>query len=166
MDIFAHTLWTNAVFYNKYPRDRKRRYWAAFFGVAPDLIVFTPAFLYSIFFGGHYGPPLLNSTIWVYRYAQQGYNYTHSLVIFALAMVVVTLLRRGKQYWPMWGWALHIGIDIFSHRGFYETPFLFPLSGYKFDYGVSWAHPTFMFINYSAIAVFYILIFTVWKKKS
>jgi hypothetical protein len=165
MDVFAHALWTNVVFYKKYHYEKRQRFTAVAFGVLPDLFVFTPAFLYMIFSGQHFGIESFNSGVWVFRYAAAGYNYTHSLVIFAATMIIVTLIRGGKQYWPMWGWALHIGIDIFSHKGFYETPFLFPLSDYKFDHGMSWGHPLFMLINYSLLAVVYFFWFLVLRKK-
>lgn len=165
MDVFAHTLWTNAVFYKKYPQDRKNRYWAVFFGVAPDLAGFTPAFLYILFSGHRFGPGLFNGSLWVFRFASAAYNYTHSLVIFAVLMIIVTAIRKGKIFWPMWGWALHILIDIPSHKGFYETPFLFPLSGYRFEHGVSWGHPLFMIINYSALAAVYLVWFFVLRRR-
>lgn len=170
MDIFAHMLWTNAVFYKKYVAEKSGRFWAVAFGVLPDLVVFTPAFVYGVyeaFFhnGRTFGPNAFFSQAWPFRYAAFGYNFTHSLVIFAVAMAIVTLLRRGRQYWPMWGWALHILIDIPSHKGFYETPFLFPLSSYKFDFGTSWANPVYMIVNYSLLAAVYLFWFLVLRKK-
>lgn len=164
MDIFAHGLWTNAVYYKKYRYSLKDRLWAVFFGIAPDVASFTPAFLYLIFSRSRFGIETFNSGVWVFRYAAASYNFTHSFVIFALAMGMVTAFRKGRQYWPLWGWALHIFLDIFSHKGFYETPFLFPLSGYRFDHGFSWGHPVFMLINYSALALVYILIFSIGRK--
>lgn len=165
MDVLAHALWTNAVFYKKYGEEKLQRYMAVAFGVLPDLAVFAPAFVYMIFSKSHFSIESFNSGLWVFRYAAAGYNFTHSLVIFTAVMIVVTLIRKGKQYWPMWGWALHILIDIPSHRGFYETPFLFPLSGYKFDHGVSWGHPLFMLINYSLLAAVYLVWFFILRKR-
>ena len=49
--------------------------------------------------------------------------------------------------------------DLYTHKGFYETPFLFPISNYKFDQGISWGHPTFMLINYACLAIVYVIIF-------
>ncbi len=49
MDFFAHGLWTNAVFYKNYPRDRKNRWTAILFGVLPDAVSFTPAMIYLVF---------------------------------------------------------------------------------------------------------------------
>lgn len=166
MDILAHTLWTNAVFHTKYHTDRKNRYLAAMFGVLPDLVGFTPAFFYMIFSGGFRGPQSFASSHWVFLYAQHAYNYSHSLVIFSIVFIMIALFRKGKPYWPLLGWALHILIDIPSHKGFYETPFLFPLSGYKFSHGTSWGHPLFMVINYVCLLVVYGIIFFITKKKN
>jgi hypothetical protein len=50
------------------------------------------------------------------------------------------------------GWALHILIDIPSHAAtFYPTPFLFPISNYRFTHGISWSNKWFMIINYSLL---------------
>jgi len=166
MDILAHTLWTNAVFHAKYHTNKKRRYIAAFFGVVPDLVGFTPAFFYMLFSGGFRGPESFASSHWVFIYAQYAYNYSHSLVVFAAVFLVVLLIRKGKPYWPLLGWALHICIDIPTHHGFYETPFLFPFSNYRFNHGTSWGHPTFMIINYGIMAIVYIGLFWYSRKKN
>ncbi len=182
MDIFAHTLWTNMVFYKKYKRELRNRMIAVLFGVLPDLFSFTPVFLYS-FFAREGFMDLIGKNIWVIRYAGESYNYTHSIIFFLLAVFCVGLYRyfymKGKSlfkkydagingllYWPMFGWLLHILIDIPTHKNFYETPFLFPISDYRFSYGISWAHPVFMVINYSALALVYIYWFLVLRKKS
>lgn len=165
MDIFAHTLWTNAVFHTKYHFQKKQRYLAAFFGVAPDLVGFTPAFLYLLFSDHSFGRGAFNGSSWVFRFAGEVYNYSHSLVIFVIVMLIVMALRQGRIYWPMFGWAVHILIDIPSHKGFYETPFLFPLSDYRFSHGLSWAHSSFMLINYSALVLTYLFIWQYGKKR-
>ncbi len=166
MDVFAHALWTNAVFYKNYTTEKASRYWAIFFGLMPDLLSFTPAFFFLIFSRSHFGIETFNSGSWMFRYASWSYNWTHSFVTFAVVMLIVTIIRRGKVYWPLWGWALHIAIDVFTHKGFYETPLLYPLSGYKFDHGTSWGHPLFMVINYSLIALVYLFWFFVLRKKA
>jgi membrane-bound metal-dependent hydrolase YbcI (DUF457 family) len=172
MDIFAHTLWTNIVFYKKLQNERKQRLFAVLFGILPDLISFSPVFLYAFFTRIEFFD-LVGSKVWVVRYASESYNYTHSVIIFSLACIIVALFRRYTlkihdreklMYWPMFGWALHIFIDIFTHKGFYETPFLFPLSGFKFSYGISWGHPVFMIINYSILAGVYLFWFLVIRK--
>ncbi len=166
MDIFAHMLWTNVVYRKNYLTDIKSRLWAVFFGVAPDLVSFVPATLYGFFHLEHdWLAALANSQEWVFVWARNSYNYTHSFVIFGIALVIAYTVRKGKIYWPLFGWALHIAIDILTHKDFYETPFLSPLSHFTNHYSVRWSEPTFMVINYGLLAVFYILIFSVWSKK-
>ncbi len=178
MDVFAHTLWTNAVFHLKYNQQRKMRYLAAFFGVVPDLVGFAPLFVYLIFsgrmFSGERFP--FESTNWTFSFAENAYNYTHSFVIFLIVLLVihlfVNLYKRHTAkdnsiwfFWPMLGWGLHILIDLPTHPDFYHTPFLFPVSDYRFTGGVSWAHPTFMVINYSLLICAYIAVYIYQKKK-
>lgn len=165
MDVFAHMLWTNVVYFKKYQNQLKDRLWAVFFGVVPDLVGFTPAFFYMIF-SGQFGPKAFNNSVWVFKFASESYNYTHSIVVFLVVALIVYIIRRGRVYWPMFGWALHILIDIPTHKIFYETPFLFPLSNYKFGGGVSWGHPVFMLVNYSAIILVYLGIYFIWRKKN
>lgn len=178
MDVFAHTLWTNAVFHLKYNQQRKMRYLAAFFGVVPDLIGFAPLFVYLIvsgrIFSGEQFP--FESTNWTFSFAENAYNYTHSFVVFLSVFLIVSLsVNLYKKYfatqnkiwffWPMLGWGFHILLDIPTHPDFYHTPFLFPLSDYKYTGGVSWAHPTFMAINYGLLICAYIAVYIYQKKK-
>ncbi len=181
MDVFAHTLWTNVVFYKKYRLERLNRFIAVVFGLLPDLFSFAPVFIYSFITRTDFFE-LIGKRVWVVQYASESYNYTHSIVVFAVVVSVVAIIRLiiytlktdGRQkivysklvYWPMWGWLLHILIDIPTHRGFYETPFLFPLSGYQFSHGISWGHPVFMIINYGALAAIYIFWFLVLRKQN
>lgn len=169
MDVFAHTLWTNVVFYKKYRLEKWNRFVAVLFGLLPDLFSFAPVFIYSFVSRTEFFD-LIGKNVWVVRYASESYNYTHSVVFFGAAILLVYLVRRlmhkSAFYWPMWGWLLHILIDIPTHRGFYETPFLFPLSGYQFSHGISWGHPIFMIINYGALALIYIFWFLVLRKQN
>jgi membrane-bound metal-dependent hydrolase YbcI (DUF457 family) len=181
MDVIAHTLWTNALFHLKYHQQRRLRYIAAFFGVAPDLVGFTPVFLYTIFSGQAFAHTLTShyeSANWTIKFASDAYQYTHSLVVFAFCFIIVTVIgnlylkyKKGPLYqfwvfWPMLGWALHVLIDIPSHKDFYNTPFLFPLSNYHYTHGVSWAHPTYMLINYSLLTLSYVGLFIYQKRKN
>lgn len=168
MDVIAHTLWTNAIFYVKYARQRRMRYWAAFFGVAPDLIGFAPLFIYLLISSGFSRQWYTVQDHWTAQFANHIYSYTHSLVIFAAVLLAVTVIgnvwlrlrdRAGFRFWFFWpllGWGLHILIDIPTHPDFYRTPLLFPLSDFRMQGGVSWAHPVFMAINYSLLVAVYI----------
>jgi hypothetical protein len=174
MDVVAHTLWTNAAFYGKYAKDRKKRYLAAFFGVAPDLVSFVPAIVYTVMTGlfsttqqSHMAAYAnLATASWPIRYAAESYNYTHSLVIFAAVFLIVFALRKGKPYWPLLGWALHILIDIPTHTDFFPTPFLFPLSEARNPIAITWAEPWFMVINYGALIAVYLIIFIYFRRKN
>lgn len=160
MDIFAHALWSNLAYYKKYKYNLKDRLWAVFFGIMPDLISFSPATLYAFFhFGKNQLLNLASSNVWVFVWARESYNYTHSLVSFIVLTAVIVALRRGKIYWPFFGWLLHLAIDFFTHPGFYSTPIFYPLSNYKNHNGISWAEPHFMFINYGLLVLLYIFIF-------
>lgn len=180
MDVLAHTLWTNALFHLKYKKLRKMRYLAAFFGVAPDLIGFTPMFFYLIIFARPlkvHESDLLTNPHWTFEFAKGMYNYSHSLVIFAAVFGLVLLagniyyrvtqgrLFRVWFFWPLLGWGLHILIDIPTHPEFYQTPLFFPLSDLRNGYGVSWNHPVFMAVNYSLLAVAYLIITLYQRKK-
>jgi hypothetical protein len=164
MDIFAHVAWTNIVFYKKLKAERINRFIAMLFGVLPDFVSFAPVFVYQFFARKNF-MELVGSNVWMMRFAEESYKYTHSFVIFVAIVLVLYFLRSKSWYWPIWGWGLHILIDIPTHRGFYETPFLFPISGYQFSHGISWAHPTFMIINYGALALIYLVWFVVFRKQ-
>lgn len=189
MDVFAHTLWTNAVFHLKYRHQRKMRYLAAFFGVVPDLIGFAPLFIYLVASGRFFdGFPFSGPQNWTFSFAENAYNYTHSLVVFALVFLLVMVigniyfytrkdtpdtkdnflrLRNGRIwfFWPLLGWLLHILIDIPTHPEFYQTPLFFPLSDIRNSHGVSWAHPVFMAVNYSLLIMAYIGLWYYQRKK-
>lgn len=159
MDIFAHAIWTNILATIARRRQEKmhRRLlsvaWTTFWGVFPDLFAFTVPFIMGIWgwivgTGFMYGRTNIATGL-----APTLYNYSHSLVIWAVVFVIVWVISK-RPRWELLGWVLHIFIDVPSHgNGFYLTPIFFPLSGWKFTHGVSWAHPLFMMINYSAMLV-------------
>jgi hypothetical protein len=157
MDVFAHFLWTYAVFCRY-----KKALLAGVFGVLPDLAAFVPFIVYRLMHGSfEFGKPEL-ATIpeWVF----QLYNVSHSAVIFFAVFGLVWILI-GKPQWYLGGWLVHIIIDIPTHtKEFFPTPVFYPLSGVTFD-GISWANPIFMVVNYGAIVLTYIWIFYERKKR-
>ncbi len=177
MDIFAHTLWTNAAARggNAIARKNNKKIninvgWAAFFGIFPDLFAFTIPFIIAIYkiifgdltlksFGEHHG------AVAGFDLAHYLYQYSHSLVIWAFVFILVWIISKRPRY-ELFGWALHILIDIPSHAlSFYPTPFLFPLSDYRFPYGVQWSNQWYMMINYTALLFVWIGIFLKKNKK-
>jgi fumarate reductase subunit D len=165
MDIFAHVVWTNlaAKSGNAVAEKKEKKFhidpiWTAFFGVAPDFFAFTAPFIigvFSIISGkssfSSFGPRSVEAT--GFDLAAYLYQFSHSLVIFLLVFILVWVVSR-RPRWELLGWALHIFIDIPSHAiSFYPTPFLFPVSEYRFPYGVQWSNQWFMIINYSLMLV-------------
>ncbi len=174
MDILAHTLWANAgargankIFGRKVYMDKntgkERTFnmnpaWTGFWGVFPDFFAFTVPFIigiYNLLFNPAYEWGFGRHHIQVQGFdiAAYLYQFSHSLVIFALVFILVWVIYKRPRY-ELLGWALHILIDIPSHvLAFYPTPFLFPISDYRFPYGVQWSNMWYMLINYSALAV-------------
>ena len=163
MDIFAHALWTTAgarganatVLQNK-----QRKFnigWTAFWGVFPDLFAFGIPMIISI-------PRIIANGFNFDRSSLMGlpheiYQYSHSLVIWLAVFLVVWVIRK-KPAIVLFGWMLHILIDIPSHSGtFYPTPFLFPISNYKYLNGIAWSNTWYMIINYSLLLIVFLSMF-------
>lgn len=157
MDIFAHGLWSFALFHKQ-----KKRWWAVLFGVLPDLVAFGPFFLWSFFTRTwSFGPPQLAG---IPQYVFLAYRVTHSLIIFLAVLGIVSLLWK-EWVVPLLGWGLHILIDIPTHtRAFFPTPFLWPISNAQIS-GISWADPAFMALNYLALVSVYFFLFVAKKRK-
>ncbi len=175
MDILAHMLWTN---YGLKPINAKRKVnklkkinvghsmlWSIFpdlfaFGI-PTIIavvasIFSSKFSLNTFFIHHTTPNLFSLDLPAYLY-----QYSHSLIIWIIVFGILWIIRK-KPYLALFGWLLHICIDIFSHApDFYPTPIFFPISNIHFMHGIRWNNPYFMIINYSLIAIvgayFYII---------
>lgn len=164
MDVLAHMLWTNygaRIGNKKLEKEKKpliKLAWATFWGVFPDLFAFTIPFCIAIFnliFKGqslaslkdHHG---LASGFDIASFL---YQFSHSIVIWAVVFSVVWFLCKRPRL-ALLGWALHILIDIPSHAAtFYPTPFLFPISDFRFTHGVPWSNMWYMIINYSLLLI-------------
>ena len=123
MDIVSHALWSGVVLGRK---NKKRFIGVVIFSVLPD--IFGEGIMFLFMFLGLDGMPSLENghpNIADYPiYAQNFYNSSHSLVVFALAFLLIYMLNK-KVYWPMLGWGLHILIDIPTHSiELFPTPFL------------------------------------------
>ena len=222
MDILAHGLWAAALAKGANLKNNSNKgvgkvsvWHTAFWGIFPDLFAFTIPFAWLIIgplFGDDIprmgppeeGEPPPNLDHWAFRLASLLYNYSHSLIIFAIISIVVLFVRHHsvilslskyldrrppnsveftlyntkepnpsqsfrittkKNPWEILGWPLHILIDIPTHTyQFYPTPFLWPISTYKFD-GISWGTPWFMIVNYSSLAIVLITLFVMREKR-
>ncbi len=157
MDTLSHGLWGSLAF----GRRSKKSFWLAFFfGMAPDVFSFGPFFMSAFFglaawpkFSSHQSDPNL-----IPHYVHLLYQPTHSLIIFAAAFLLVWLIRK-KPLWEMTAWGLHVLYDIpFHDRGFFATPFLWPVSSYTFN-GWSWGHWWIFFPNVAALTILY----AIWR---
>ena len=150
MDTMAHGLWSFAVFHKK-----KYVWLAVLFGVLPDLLSFGIIFIMNIFNGNFTrGRPSLSS---LPGWLDSAYNMTHSWIIFLAVFIAIYIITK-KWFWPMMAWPLHTLIDIPTHTTrFFATPFLWPLSDYKFN-GISWGTGWFMLLNYGALMAVFIMI--------
>jgi hypothetical protein len=179
MDIFSHGLWTAAAakaVNNKLTTKKERRplniWFATFWGIFPDLFAFIIPFIWIAwgFLSGsitvadlprtssQVEPPIGGRLYAVTRLANSLYNISHSAIIFVSVFAIVWLLAR-RPVLELGGWLLHILIDIPTHSyRFYPTPFLWPISGWKF-HGISWGTPWFMILNCAALVVVYVLLF-------
>ncbi len=165
MDVFAHVLWTAAaatVMRRKLGRPIHLG-GAALWGVFPDLVSFTvPAALRVWWWLTGASRSLLPDAHaphfeWVWGV----YNCSHSLVAFAVFFGAVWLLLRHPVL-EMFGWALHISIDIFTHRGWFATHFLWPALSFRFD-GIPWETGWFLAANYATLTLVYLLL---WRGRA
>lgn len=157
MDVISHSLWGAIAFGRK---SRAAFLWAFGFGVLPDVGSFGALTLMRLA-GLAHGPD------WSQGVPSEGaiphivhslYNITHSIIICATILLLVTLFCR-KIFWPMFAWPLHILIDIPTHSlRFFATPFLWPLSSYRFD-GTGWSSPFIFVPNLLLLATAYVLVF-------
>lgn len=161
MDILSHGLWGAAAV----GRKSKRTFLLAFFfGVAPDLFsfgIFTMSTILGLASGPDWssGPPDPAS---IPNYVHSLYNITHSLFTFAVVFSIVWFIRK-KPFLPLLAWAIHILLDVPTHSTeFFPTPFVWPLSSYRFD-GVSWSHPAIFYTNLSLLLIVYLYIY--YRKK-
>ncbi|HLK63853.1 MAG TPA: hypothetical protein VKU19_10470 [Bryobacteraceae bacterium] len=160
MDIIAHVLWTTAAataVRRKVDRPVHLGL-AAFWGVFPDLASFTiPATLriwWRLTGASKSLLPEANGPHfeWVWTL----YNCVHSGLVFALFFGAAWLFAR-RPVLEMFGWLLHILIDIFTHRGLFATHFLWPVSSVHVD-GIPWETGWFMAVNYAALALVFLLL--------
>ncbi|MBI5742399.1 MAG: hypothetical protein HZA25_00990 [Candidatus Niyogibacteria bacterium] len=118
MDIASHALWAAAAYKGLNKRRPPEKKFsvrlAAFFGVFPDLFAFTIPFIYMLAgialgtrkFSDFPRPeniePAGRDTLWVFNLSHSLYDWSHSLIIFALVFLVVYLIRR-RPAWELGG---------------------------------------------------------------
>ena len=175
MDIISHALWSGALFksINLKLKKRKFNFWqAAFFGMFPDVVSFVIPFIIFLFIilpqtGLNFLS--INNAIESPPYSsiiEMLYNISHSLIIFVVVFLLIWLIFR-KPIYILFGWLLHILIDIPTHLiGHFATPFLWPLSSFKINGIIYWREPLFMMIDIVLLIIVYAIIFRIERKRN
>jgi hypothetical protein len=158
MDILAHALWTTAAAVAARGRIRRPIHlgWAAFWGIFPDLFSFAiPAVVRIWWYTTDATPFLLPDAKSAphFQFAWQLYHFSHSLVVFAVTFGIAWILAK-RPVLELLGWALHILIDIPTHRGIFTVHFLWPFSSYGVS-GFRWESPWFLAVNYAVLLLLY-----------
>lgn len=166
MDIVAHGLYGGAGFAHK----SKKSFWTAvWWGIFPDLIAFGSFFPIFVWrYGFHreqimrVEPPTIEL---IPRYVHIIYNFSHSLIIFALVFGLIWFFMKRPIY-ELLAWGLHILMDIPSHTNrFFPTPFLYPFSSFTVN-GISWGTPWFFFSYWGVLIAIYGMVFLMRKRKT
>ena len=164
MDIISHGLYGWAVFGNK---DKKQFWLSTAFGILPDLLVFGLPFAINIVTMIWWWSGSIFGQAWHHtdaNYLYVLYNFTHSLIIRAVVFWVLWLIFK-KPVKASFARLLHILIDIPTHSiAFFGTPFLWPLSNYKFD-GIPRSNKMIFIPNVVALLLLYIVYFYRKRRK-
>ena len=159
MDIFAHALWTAAAAVALRPKLKQPLHvgWCVAWGVFPDFASFLiPALVrFGRWVTGASATLLPDGQGPRFDWVWQVYNCTHSAVVFTLVFGALCLFLRLPPL-EMLGWALHIVIDVFTHRGWFAVKFLWPLSPCHVD-GLPWETPWFLAANWASLAAVWLL---------
>ncbi|GIW67042.1 MAG: hypothetical protein KatS3mg095_0940 [Candidatus Parcubacteria bacterium] len=169
MDIFSHGLWTGAAYkvINKKTKKQFNIKQAIFWGVFPDIFAFSISFIFLFinlvsgkinFDNISHLIEIEPSAYVIFELTSFLYSISHSIMIFFLVFMVLFLIFK-RPIWELGGWFLHIILDIPTHSyRFYPTPFLWPISDWKFN-GLSWATPWFLLLNYLTIIIVYFFLY-------
>jgi len=148
MDTLAHGLWAYII--ARGIRVKQRWITLGVVSAGPDLVWLPFTFL-TLVTTGQLG------------FNQAAYNVSHSLVVWLILTVVVSL--RWKTFWRWsWPWALHILIDIPGHIDG-RTPFLWPVSTFQITGRFDWLTSQFLFVNYCVLLLIFFLIVIRERKK-
>ncbi len=167
MDIFSHAGYGYAMLRF---RGGGFAWTAALCGAAPDLFWYIPfkidqltrhgvSALYvprpmGIWQAG--GPPMPADLLYGY---DRFYVWTHSLVVLAVAALVILLVGRRRWLWLTLPYGFHILLDIPTHARF-GTPVFYPFSAWTFA-GMSWVDPRIFVPN---LVVLTTALFWSWRR--
>jgi hypothetical protein len=157
MDFVSHTLWGGVSFGRK---NTKTFLLAGSISILPDILtegLFMVLYLLNIggMPGWEHGHPNISDYP---KFAQNLYNVTHSLVVFAIVFILFWVAAR-KPIWIVAAWGLHILIDIPTHSlALFPTPFLWPISNIRVN-GIGWDNPIILTVDIILLMVAYLFWF-------
>lgn len=154
MDIFSHILWAMLLFRNRLWREE-----ALFFAILPD-IGFLFILMY-VFFGTPMNVGWNQAMVTMPDIYRQFYFLMHSFVALGIAAVIVWRLRP-KMLPALWGWFLHICMDIPAHDGEFGTRFLYPIFPDFYISGINWTDIRILPVAYLLLANF--AVYSFWRE--
>jgi len=166
MDIISHGLYGWVVFGNK---NKKQFRLSAAFGILPDFLAFGLPFAVAIFGIIFYGNPIAFGKPGMPHtepsYVHSIYNVTHSLITRAVVFGALRLIMK-KPVTASFARLLHILIDIPTHSlAFFATPFLRPISNYRFN-GIARSSKVIFIPNVIVLIVLYsIYLYKKYRKR-
>lgn len=174
MDIVAHTLWAGigvTLAPRRLPIAPKTVLLTMGLAALPDLAHTLPLLGWWLFGDGSL------MALWSYAIAVPNNepvlpplvnllsHHLHCIMHSALVAGAVTMLLWAalRTFWiPLFGWWLHIIIDVFTHSSdFYPAPVFYPITERAFD-GVAWNQPWMLALNYAALAIAGLLL---WRNR-
>ncbi|MBX3234913.1 MAG: hypothetical protein KF814_02065 [Nitrospiraceae bacterium] len=153
MDIVSHGLWGALAF----GRRNRTSFCLAFaIGLAPDLFSFGILWVAATM-GISPKPDFSQGTppeSTIPPYVHHLYDVTHSFVVFLAVFALLRILLK-RPLWELGAWGLHVLVDIPTHSyAFFPTPFLWPLSNWKFD-GWQWNQSAVLIPNFTLLLLLY-----------
>lgn len=132
--------------------------WLAAWSVVPHLAVFAipAAVRIGRFLTGASKTLLPDGSGPHFDWAFGVYNLTHSAAVWGICFAAVWLVAR-RPVVGLFGWALHIAIDIFTHTEIFAIKFLWPLSSFHFG-TIRWETPWFLAVTYAALAAVFLML--------
>jgi hypothetical protein len=166
MEVVAHALWaSSAVMTAK--RCTKAHIpagWTVWWAAFPDVLAFGPSFAAGLWLRVVGDPNSVAADGHVLPHVHVGlplYPAGHSLIVFLLVFAFTLLLAR-RVVLGLFGWLMHIAIDIPTHSlNYYATRFLWPVSDYRVD-GIAWWTPWLWAVTYGLLGAAFLLL---WKSR-
>jgi len=158
MDFISHALWAFLA-----ARFAKVREWEQFvlFSVVPDVAFALPAVAVGLFWAVSdmrvpwEAASLAANQWWIGVF----YHVAHSFLTLAVFVVVARLIF-GVFPWPAaGGWALHLLMDLFTHKDSMTMPMPFYPFGPEVAGFVHWREPWFLAVDWLGLAFAYWLVF-------